>query len=92
MATCFSGGVYGDASCAVLDTCLNTCTTLPVDQQGGCMRDCYQTGTEEAVTQQVAIVSCASSACATALDQQACLQAAMSPAGECAEAIAACTN
>ena len=82
-----------DASCADLDTCLNTtCNTLPVDQQSGCMRDCYQTGTEEAVTQQVAILSCASAACATAVDQQACLQAATSPAGECAAAMAACTN
>ncbi|MGB0589274.1 MAG: cupredoxin domain-containing protein [Myxococcota bacterium] len=94
VAECFSGGTYGDKTCAEIDTCMNQgCNMLPQDQQSGCIRDCMATGTEDAVSQQVAILFCASNACAnetTAAGQQACLQAALQPDGACADPVSIC--
>ena len=94
VAECFSGGTYGELTCAELDTCMNqTCGMMAADQQSGCIRDCMSTGTEDAVSQQVAILFCASNACATettAQGQQACLQAALQPDGACADPVSIC--
>jgi plastocyanin len=94
VAECFSGGTYGDKTCAELDTCMNQgCGILPAGEQSACMRDCMSTGTEDAVSQQVAILFCASNACAnetTAAGQQACLQAALQPDGACADPVSIC--
>ena len=69
-----------------------TCGMMAADQQSGCIRDCMSTGTEDAVSQQVAILFCASNACATettAQGQQACLRAALQP-GACADPVSIC--